>query len=200
MNRTHSQAAYLLSALIASASIIWLSASGGWEPLIASLTGVLGMVLVTATGSQTENPQRDPSIRTFLLGEKRERDRYLGRWNGAGEDVNLPGEDYAPNTYEDAFLDLHAQDGSIGGQFGLVVVNEEQNLRDNLRCDVDLVAVCGDFIMLRFAMVDRNANHFGVLLLRTSDAAAKLHGYFLKKRVFGDPRFGFAEFSFSKAN
>jgi|GEM_PF-6328419 len=187
--------AYSISTIIAVVSIFWLWSAPDWEPLIASLGGVLGIVGVSAVKIfQDQARKKEHKVSVFLRGSKKERDRYYGNWKGDGHDVNLPKERGATNIYTDVHLILEEQDERIKGAFSLTVKNEKKDRDVRLHCNVELIAVCGDFILLRFAMTKLKADHFGVIFFRLSEAGDKLNGYFLKKRVYGTSRLGLGEF------
>ena len=138
---------------------------------------------------------RDSRITAFLHGSAAERERYVGDCLGDGRDANLPGERVTPNTYSSVRLQLHPHHDSMSGTFALDVVLPDGQAPEHLDCDVELIAVCGDFVLLRFAMTRVRANHFGVLFLQISNAGRTLNGYFLKKRVFSkNPKLGLGVF------
>jgi len=138
----------------------------------------------------------DPTVKAALLGGPTERKKYLGKWRGAGRDTKLPKELAGKSIYSDVCLRLQGTPNTIKGTLSMMMENPGLEVSPlEINCTVSLIAVCGDFIMLRYST---GQSHFGVLLLETKDGNV-LSGYFLKKRFFVKPHhFGLGSFRLTK--
>ena len=208
---------FIISTSIAFVGIVGVYTTGSvnkvlaTSSLIAALSGLAGMVSaaeVLMFRDREDNPSNDsgaddspsvPTIPSWSFVRKDERSKYLGRWSGTGKDLKLPDLRNPGNHYENVRLELEESDDTIVGEFILTVVNEKKEINEQLDCKVDLVAVCGTHLLLRFGMRKRQYDHFGVLFVEIYSHPPKLRGFFLKKRLIGDKILGLAQFELTRS-
>jgi hypothetical protein len=143
---------------------------------ILALVGAIAGAVITAFGPE------------FLRMFRSKDARFTGKWQGEAQDVDVPG--YISFDHSLKFnldMELTKRGNSVRGQLHIRGTGARQF---SGLCNIESIAISGDFVALKYALTKEDAGHFGVVVLELREADRELHGFFLSKKIF-EKRLGF---------
>lgn len=128
------------------------------------------------------------------LVDLRQGERLVGRWEGEGGDLEVPGHvEYKKKLSYKLTLDLRRRQSAICGEFSIDVY--ESGRKDT--AFIELINISGDYFYFKYWLAIPQASHCGFMVMQLSTLGDELEGAFLTNKIM-ERQIGFGKILFRR--